>query len=106
MIYTLPAPLGVEVILIFPSVTVGAVLSNVTLLASVVDVTCTPALPGTSLKSMAKPTAPSLSPACIVYVAVHLVPDPALAAALPAMLAVGLWIFSEEVIVTVIVSPT
>jgi hypothetical protein len=55
---------------------------------------------------MLKLTAPSVSPLCIVYVALQLAFDPLTFAALPAIVTVGVAMFSLEAIVNVIISPT
>src|SRR6478752_2533283 len=56
--------------------TVGEVMSKVTLVPSVVAVTCKPAFPVKSVKSIVKGTIASASELVIVYVAVKLLPPP------------------------------
>lgn len=51
-------------------VAVGAVLSNVTLAPPVTAVTCVPAFPALSVKSIVNGTTPVVSPVTMVYVAV------------------------------------
>lgn len=54
----------------YSSVPTGAVLSKVTAERSVVAVTCVPALPETSVKSIVNVTAQVVSPDAMVYSAV------------------------------------
>ena len=56
-------------------VRVGAVLSNVTDVASVVEVTGVPALPARSEKLIVKVTKPSVSDTLVVYEAVQVLPE-------------------------------
>ena len=71
---TLPILAGLVVDDIVTGDNVGAVLSIVTELASVIDVTAVPALPATSLKVIATATTPSGSGEATVMVAVHASP--------------------------------
>jgi hypothetical protein len=93
---------GAEVL----SVTVGAVLSKVTKEPSVVLLTVVPAFDARSENDIENGTVPAVSPDAMTYVAVHEVPEPDTVAACVAMVTVGVLIVSEDVKVSVTVSPT
>ena len=100
-------PAGLVVDDIVTGDNVGAVLSIVTELASVIDVTAVPALPATSLKVIATATTPSGSGEATVMVAVHASPTHATDAARPAIVhaAVPALSASEAVKATVMTLP-
>jgi hypothetical protein len=84
---------------------VGGVLSKVTLEPLVIAVTAVPAFPSKSVKLMLKVTVPSVSPEVMALLAVQEVPEPEIAADVPSMVAAGVCIVSEDVKLTVTVSP-
>ena len=100
-------PAGLVVDDIVTGDNVGAVLSIVTELASVIDVTAVPALPATSLKVIATATTPSGSGEATVMVAVHASPTHVTDAARPAIVhaAVPALSASEAVKATVMTLP-
>ena len=104
---TLPILAGLVVDDIVTGDNVGAVLSIVTELASVIDVTAVPALPATSLKVIATATTPSGSGEATVMVAVHASPTHTTDAARPAIVhaAVPALSASEAVKATVMMLP-
>ena len=85
--------------------TVGNVLSKLTDDALVVLLTGVPAFDARSENEIENDTVPSVSPDCIWYVADHDEFAPDTLAECPAMVTVGVWMFSDELNDTVMVSP-
>ena len=85
---------------------VGAFLSNVTALASVVVETAAPAFPAKSLKLIENATVPVVSALIMLRVALQLVGPPLTEAACVAIVTAGMPISSDDVKVKVTVSPT
>ena len=84
---------------------VGTVLSKLTDDESVVLLTGVPAFDARSENDIKNDTVPSVSPDCIWYVADHDEFAPDTLAECPSMVTVGVWMFSDEINDTVMVSP-